>query len=151
MALHSERCLIGCYPIWFTDVFSKSHFYFITICGTWAVEAILCVQKSKKHFKIWLRQTVTNVRLSFVFTLTRKRSIVKTNQPHASQICIGVIIVLSIKTQSLCDVLNGQELMRSKVGKMLANKHICHASGIYREISANNGKYWQIWFTTVHT
>ena len=36
------------------------------------------------------------------------------------------------------------------VGKMPANKHICHASGIYRkyrEIMANNGKYWQIWFT----
>ena len=31
-----------------------------------------------------------------------------------------------------------------KVGKMPANKHICHASGIYREIMANNGKYWQI-------
>ena len=34
---------------------------------------------------------------------------VKTNQPVASQICIGVIIVLSIKTQSLCDVLIGLE------------------------------------------
>ena len=33
---------------------------------------------------------------------------------------------------------------RGKVGKMPANKHICHASGIYREIMANNGKYWQI-------
>ena len=32
----------------------------------------------------------------------------------------------------------------NKVGKMPANKHICHASGIYREISGNNGKYWQI-------
>ena len=31
-----------------------------------------------------------------------------------------------------------------KVGKMQANKHICHASGIYREIPGNNGKYWQI-------
>ena len=34
----------------------------------------------------------------------------KTNRPHASQICIGVIIVLSIKKQSLCDVLIGREL-----------------------------------------
>ena len=33
---------------------------------------------------------------------------VKTNRPCASQ--IGVIIVLSIKTQSLCDVLIGREL-----------------------------------------
>ena len=33
---------------------------------------------------------------------------VKTNRPRASQ--IGVIIVLSIKTQSLCDVLIGREL-----------------------------------------
>ena len=30
------------------------------------------VQKSKKHFKILLRQTVTNAQLSFVFTRTRK-------------------------------------------------------------------------------
>ena len=35
---------------------------------------------------------------------------VKTNQPRASQICKGLIIVLSIKTQSLCDVLIGREL-----------------------------------------
>ena len=28
MTLHSERCLIGRYPIWFTDVFSKSYFFF---------------------------------------------------------------------------------------------------------------------------
>ena len=35
---------------------------------------------------------------------------VKTNRPHASQICIGVIIVLSIKTQSLCDILIGRKL-----------------------------------------
>ena len=39
---------------------------------------------------------------------------VKTNRPRVSQICIGVIIVLSIKTQSLCewqcDVLIGREL-----------------------------------------
>ena len=35
---------------------------------------------------------------------------VKTNPPRASQICIAVIIVLSIKTQSLCDILIGREL-----------------------------------------
>ena len=35
---------------------------------------------------------------------------VKTNRPCASQICMGVIIVLSIKKQSLCDVLIGREL-----------------------------------------
>ena len=34
----------------------------------------------------------------------------KTNRLCASQICIGIIIVLSIKTQSLCDVLIGREL-----------------------------------------
>ena len=34
---------------------------------------------------------------------------VKTNRPRATQICIGVIIVLSIKWQSLCDVLIGRE------------------------------------------
>ena len=35
---------------------------------------------------------------------------VKTNRPHASQICIGVIIVLSIKAQWLCDILIAREL-----------------------------------------
>ena len=35
---------------------------------------------------------------------------VKTNRPCASQIGIGVIIVQSIKTQSLCDILIGREL-----------------------------------------
>ena len=30
-------------------------------------------------------------------------------------------------------------LTTAKVGKMPANKHICHAGGIYREILANNG------------
>ena len=35
---------------------------------------------------------------------------VKTNRPCASQICIGVIIVLSIAKQSLSDVLIGREL-----------------------------------------
>ena len=35
---------------------------------------------------------------------------VKTNRPRASQICIVVIIVLSINTQSLCDILIGREL-----------------------------------------
>ena len=36
---------------------------------------------------------------------------VKTNRPCASQICIVVIIVLSINTQSLCDILIGRELI----------------------------------------
>ena len=35
---------------------------------------------------------------------------IKTNRPRASQICIGVIIGLSIKTQLLCDVLIGRKL-----------------------------------------
>ena len=34
----------------------------------------------------------------------------KTNRPRASQICIGVFIVLSIEKQSLCDILIGREL-----------------------------------------
>ena len=46
-----------------------------------------------------------NARLSLSLLPLRK---VKTNQPRASQ--IGIIIVLSIKTQSLCDVLIGGEL-----------------------------------------
>ena len=43
MTLHSERCLIGRYPIWFTDVpMSSANLIFIllTMCGTRAVEAI---------------------------------------------------------------------------------------------------------------
>ena len=50
MTHHSEGCLIGRYPIWFTDVLmSSANLIFIlsTICGTRAVEAISCVQKSK--------------------------------------------------------------------------------------------------------
>ena len=35
---------------------------------------------------------------------------VKTNRPRASQICIVVIIVLLINTQSMCDILIGREL-----------------------------------------
>ena len=36
---------------------------------------------------------------------------IKTNRPHAhNQICLGLTIYLSIKTQSLCDVLIGREL-----------------------------------------
>ena len=41
----------------------------------------------------------------------------------ASQICIGIIIVLSLKTQSLCDVLIGRELNEitpTAVGKVLS-------------------------------
>ena len=50
-----------------------------------------------------------NAQPSFVFT-HRSTGKVKTNRPGASQICIGIIIVLSIKTQSLCDILIGREL-----------------------------------------
>ena len=32
-------------------------------------------------------------------------------------------------------------MFQNKVGKMQANKHICHASAIYREILANTDKY----------
>ena len=55
MKLHSERCLIGHYRIWFTNVpMSSANLIFIlsTVCGTRAVGAISCVQKSKKKFKI---------------------------------------------------------------------------------------------------
>ena len=83
------------------------NFILSTVCGTRAVDAISCVQKSKKHFKLWLSQTTTNVDYHLSLQALGK---VKTNRPHASQICIGVIIVLSIKTQSLYDVLIGLEL-----------------------------------------
>ena len=107
MTLHSECCLIGRYPIWFTNLPmpSSANLIFIlsTICGTRAVDAISCVQKSKKHFKI------ESLMRDYHFSLHTLGK-VQTNPPRASQICIGVFIVLSIKTQSLCDVLIGQEL-----------------------------------------
>ena len=34
MTLHSERCLIGRYPIWFTDVSANLIFILSTICET---------------------------------------------------------------------------------------------------------------------
>ena len=55
MTLHSECCRIGHYPIRFTNVpMSSVNLIFVlsTICGNRAVEAISCVQKSKKHFTI---------------------------------------------------------------------------------------------------
>ena len=105
MTLHSEGLpyqTLSYFVYRCTVIFSKSSFLFYQP----SVEAISCVQKCKKHVKTWLRQTFKNVRLSFVFTRTG----IKTNRPHASQICIGVIIDLSIKTQSLCDILIGREL-----------------------------------------
>ena len=50
---------------------------------------------------------------------------IKINGPCASQICIGVdiIIVLSLKMQLLCDILIGQELndiTPTAVGKVLS-------------------------------
>ena len=64
------------------------------------MEGISCVQKKEGTFQD-LIETVTNARLSSLGK-------VKTNRPHASQ--IGVIIVLSIKMQALCDALIGREL-----------------------------------------
>ena len=64
------------------------------------MEAISCVQKSKK-LETDSHEFMHDYHLS-LHALT--------NRPHASQICIGVIIVLSIKTQSLCDILFGREL-----------------------------------------
>ena len=113
MTLHSERL-----PYWTLsyfvyeciDTFSKSYFHFIN--HLWKQFHVF--KKCKKHFKTLLRQTVTNARLSFVFTRTW-------NRPCASRICIGVIIDLSIKTQSLCDVLIGRELneiMPTAIGRL---------------------------------
>ena len=78
-----------------TDIFSKSYFIWSTICGS-------NFMYSKKVS--WLRQRVTNAQLSLVYTST-------TNRPCASQICIGI---LSIKTQSLCDILIGWQLNEIK-------------------------------------
>ena len=84
---------------------SSSNLIFIlsTICGTRAVEAISCVQKSKKTFQDLIK-TDSQECVTIICLYTHS------NQPRASQICIGVIIVLSIKTQSLCDVLICREL-----------------------------------------
>ena len=67
------------------------------------MEAISRVQKKKKT----LQDLIETDSHECATIILRK---VKTNRPRASQICIGVIIVLSIKTQSLCDVLIGREL-----------------------------------------
>ena len=68
MTLHSELLpyqTLSYSLYWCTDIFSKSH--------QPSMEAMSCVQNRKNHFKIWLRKTVTNVRLSFVYKRTRKR------------------------------------------------------------------------------
>ena len=66
------------------------------------MEAISCVQKSN------LIETDSHKCATIICLYALGK--VKTNTPHASQICISVIIVLSIKMQSLCDILIGQEL-----------------------------------------
>ena len=104
MTLHSERFLIGRYPIWFTDVFSKSYLYFINHLWNSSCGSDFKCSKSKKH----LIETDSHECATIICLYTHSE--VKTNRPRASQICIGVIIVLSIKTQSLCDVLIGREL-----------------------------------------
>ena len=38
------------------------------------------------------------------------------------------------------DQVGGRSFHSLKVDKMPANKHICHASGIYRDIPGNTGK-----------
>ena len=103
MTLHSERCLIGRFPIWFTDVFS--------------------IYQPSVELELWKRchvfKKVRNISKFDSDRQSRMRDYhlsihalgkVKTNRPRASKICIGVIIVLSIKTQSLCAILIGGEL-----------------------------------------
>ena len=68
------------------------------------MEANSCVQKSML-IETDSHECATIICLYRIHTLGK----VKTNPPRASQICIGVIIVLSIKTQSLRDVLIGRE------------------------------------------
>ena len=71
------------------------------------MEAISCVQKERNipRFDRDRQSRMCDYHLS-LHALGK----VKTNRQHASKICIGVIIVLSKKTQSLCDVLIGREL-----------------------------------------
>ena len=108
MTLHSERCLIGRYPIWFTDVFSKSYFYFINHLWNSSCGSDFMCSKKVRNISIfdWDRQS----RMRDYHLSLHALGKVKTNRPRASQICIGVIIVLPIKTQLLCDILIGREL-----------------------------------------
>ena len=93
MTLHSERSLIGRYPIWFTDVFSKSYFYFVN--HLWKRFHVFKKVRNISRFD-WDRQS----RMRDYHLSLHALGKVKTNRPRASQICIGVTIVLSIKTQS---------------------------------------------------
>ena len=98
MTLHSERCLIGRYPIWFTDVSNVE------------LELLKQFHVFKKVRSISRFDRDRQSRMCDYHLSLHALGKVKTNRPRASQICIGVIIVLSIKTLSLCDVLIGREL-----------------------------------------
>ena len=105
MTLHSE-CLpyrtLSYLVYWCTDIFSKSYFYFIN--HLWKQFHVFKKVRNISRFDWDSHECATIICL---YTHSEK---IKTNRPLASQICIGVIIVLSIKRQSLCDILIGWEL-----------------------------------------
>ena len=108
MTLHSERCLIGHYPIWFTNVLHQILFLFYqpsVELELWKQFHVFKKVGNISRFNLDRHSRMRDYHLS-LHALGK----VKTNRPRAFQICIGVIIVLSIKTQSLCDVLIGGEL-----------------------------------------
>ena len=91
---------------------SKSYFYFIN--HLW------------KHLFINVRNISDLIETgshecATVIWIYRHLEKIKPNLPRASQICIGVIIDLSIKTHWLCDVLIGRELneiMPTTIGRL---------------------------------
>ena len=106
MTLHSEPLpyrTLSYLVYQYTDIFSKSYFYFIN--HLWKQFHVF---KNVRNISD-LIETYSHECATIICLYTHSEKI-KTNRPRASQICIGVIIDLSIKTQLLCDVLIGLEL-----------------------------------------
>ena len=106
MTLHSKCFLIGRYPIWWWLQQILFLFYQPSVeLELWKQFHVFKKVRNISRFD-WDRQS----RLRDYHLSLHALGKLKTNRPRASQICTGVIIVLSIKTQSLCDVLIGREL-----------------------------------------
>ena len=86
-----------------TDIFSKSYFYFTN--HQWK---LFHVFKKYETFQDLIETDSHDC--ATIICLYRHSENINTNLPRASQISIGVIIVLSLEKQSLCSVLIGKEL-----------------------------------------
>ena len=103
MTLHSERLPIAVSDVILFDLSVYEYLQQIfssTICGS----NFMCSKKITNFSKFdWDRQ-------SGMCDYHVWHRMLQSNRPRASQIRIGVIIVMSIKTQSLCDILIGRKL-----------------------------------------